>query len=574
MAKTALLVGVSHYESGLSPLLGALEDVEAMQRVLEHPEMGGFDQVKPILNPDVQTLQGEIENLFVDRAKDDLVLLFFSGHGLKDDYGRLYFATRITRKTAKGGLVKSTAVPASFVHEIMDNCRSKRQVVILDCCFSGAFAEGMKAKDDGALDIQTLLGGEGRVVLTSSTSTQYSFEQFDNALSVYTRYIVEGIETGAADADTDGMIAIEELHDYARKKVSETAPAMKPKIYAVEEGFRIILAKAPIEDPKLHYRREVERLASRGLISEIGRYTLDALRTNLDLSIEETGKIEAEVLKPFQDYQRKLQQYEQVLVQVKQREYPFSPATEAELERFRAVLGLRAEDIRPIAARLTQHVDSTLVLPLPDPLHSPEISQVSPDSLTVREPANASIPLSSVSPPAQPATETIPNEPLLRQTRRIGCVSVLGIGCLSVIGAISLYASQNRSIKPHSLPTVLQPSDKPSPPIENKFAQETYPKKECGYAPPNYSGAFYAVGVWEQPGLLETIRSNYCQDAFPRQGCWIQVAGFSDRNDAILFEQFIERKLGHKLGVETAIGHQVKTSPPIPNQPSGFPACP
>ncbi|GAA6623109.1 hypothetical protein NUACC26_089340 [Scytonema sp. NUACC26] len=49
---------------------------------------------------------------------------------------------------------------------------SKRQVLILDCCFSGAFVERMEAKqaipiiDD---KIQAQLGGEGRVVLTSST---------------------------------------------------------------------------------------------------------------------------------------------------------------------------------------------------------------------------------------------------------------------------------------------------------------------------------------------------------------------------------------------------------------------
>ncbi|MEM8717680.1 MAG: hypothetical protein AAGE84_00015 [Cyanobacteria bacterium P01_G01_bin.39] len=43
------------------------------------------------------------------------------------------------------------------------------------------------------VDIQTQLGGEGRAVLTSSTSTQYSFEQQESDLSIYSRYIVEGI---------------------------------------------------------------------------------------------------------------------------------------------------------------------------------------------------------------------------------------------------------------------------------------------------------------------------------------------------------------------------------------------
>ena len=45
------------------------------------------------------------------------------------------------------------------------------------CCFSGAFAEGLSAKDDGTVDLRSQLGGEGRAVLTSSNSIQYSFEQ-------------------------------------------------------------------------------------------------------------------------------------------------------------------------------------------------------------------------------------------------------------------------------------------------------------------------------------------------------------------------------------------------------------
>lgn len=42
MTKKALLVGVSEYEQGLNPLPSAVRDVEAMQRVLQHPSVCGF----------------------------------------------------------------------------------------------------------------------------------------------------------------------------------------------------------------------------------------------------------------------------------------------------------------------------------------------------------------------------------------------------------------------------------------------------------------------------------------------------------------------------------------------------
>ena len=107
MAKIALLIGVSKYQSGLNPLPAAVKDVDAVQEVLLHPDMGGFveSNVTVLKNPDRQQVETAIEMLFSDRLKDDLVLLFFSGHGIKDDTGRLYLATRGTRKSSQGELI-------------------------------------------------------------------------------------------------------------------------------------------------------------------------------------------------------------------------------------------------------------------------------------------------------------------------------------------------------------------------------------------------------------------------------------------------------------------------------------
>jgi uncharacterized caspase-like protein len=179
MAKVALLIGVSEYNIGLDPLPAAVKDVEAMSRVLKAPSLGGFDDVKQLTNPDVQEMQYEIEHLFSSSTKDDLVVLFFSGHGIKDDAGKLFVATRSTSKDSNGDLIQSTAAPASFVLEIMNKSRSRRQVVILDCCFSGAFDSTLRAKHDGSVDLQRELGAEGRVVLTSSSSILFIFTSLE-----------------------------------------------------------------------------------------------------------------------------------------------------------------------------------------------------------------------------------------------------------------------------------------------------------------------------------------------------------------------------------------------------------
>ncbi|MCV3214405.1 ABC transporter substrate-binding protein [Plectonema radiosum NIES-515] len=351
----ALLIGVSEYEPGLTSLPAATKDVKAMEGVLQHPEIGGFDEIKVLENPQRQVMEEAIETLFDGRQKDDLVLLFFSGHGIKDESGKLYFATHNTRKNSQARLVETTAVAASSVHKFMTTSRSRHQVVILDCCFSGAFAEGLSAKDDkdnGFVDIKNQLGGEGRAVLTSSTSTQYSFEQQGADTSTYTRYIVEGLETGAADRDEDGWISVDELHEYAAKKVQEAAPAMKPEIYPIKGGYKIKLAKAPSNDPKLTYLREVEYWVEggNGEISFTGRAVLDALQEKLKLASEEAAAIETKVLAPIEVYKRKLQRYEQAFRKEIEDGFPLSDRTRANLKRLQQALGLRDEDIALIEA--------------------------------------------------------------------------------------------------------------------------------------------------------------------------------------------------------------------------------
>ncbi|NMG21246.1 caspase family protein [Brasilonema bromeliae] len=386
--KVALLIGVSEYGEGLTPLLGAAKDVKVMEQVLQHPEIGNFNEVMLLTNPAPEAMMEAIESLFSGRTKDDLVLLFFSGHGMKDENLKLYFATSRTRKNPQGELVKATAVPASFVHDMMNNCRSKRQVVILDCCFSGAFAQGLSAKDDGSVNIKAILGGEGGAVLTSSTSTQLSFEQQGSDLSVYTRYLVEGIETGAADLDNDGVVSVDELHEYAKQKVQEAAPAMKPEIHTTKEGYKIRLAQAPTDNPKLRYRREIERYKSQGEISFVGRRFLDELRDILGLSPDDAALIETEVLKPYREYKEKLQRYESVLSEAIQRENPLSDNSRHDLKRLQQVLGLRKEDVEPIEERIFDNTTAEQTIINHSPIQQTSTSQPKtalsePDAITV-----------------------------------------------------------------------------------------------------------------------------------------------------------------------------------------------
>jgi len=350
MAKVALLIGVSEYGTGLTGLPGTEADLKAMQQVLQNPQVCNFEAVEALLNPDPTQMLRAIETLFTEnRNRDDLVLLYFTGHGVRDDNGTLYFATRITEKNPQGRIRTSTAVPAARLQEYMSQSRSKRQVLILDCCFSGAFANDMKAKAvDAAIDVKTQLGGEGRAVLTSSTATQVSYEK--EGASIYTRYLVQGLATGAADRDGNGEITIDELHEYAKEKVQEAAPSMQPEIYLVREGYRIVIARAPQDDPKLIFRKEFDKRAKQkqGKISLVEQLALEYRWQELGLSHQEAEQIEREVLQPYQEYWAKLEKFAQAIKKTLDYESKLSATSIDDLRYLQQILKLRDEDITPI----------------------------------------------------------------------------------------------------------------------------------------------------------------------------------------------------------------------------------
>jgi Caspase domain len=237
----ALIVASSRYsDATLTQLQAPAYDADSLAAVLGAATIGGF-QVETLTDQPAQTVLHEIETFFDGRRREDLVLLYFSGHGILDEGARLYFATTDTRVDRP----RSTAVPAAFVNDVMSECRSRRQVLVLDCCNSGSFARGIKA--GGKIGTAERFEGRGRVVITASDALQYAFEagriEGEGAASVFTQSLVDGLRTGGADLNGDGYVSLDELYDYVYGRVLDVSPQQRPGKWAFGVEGQILIAR-------------------------------------------------------------------------------------------------------------------------------------------------------------------------------------------------------------------------------------------------------------------------------------------------------------------------------------------
>ena len=244
--RLALVIATSAYDDpGLRQLLAPAHDAAALAQVLADPEVGGFT-VTSVADGSERDIRLAVEDFLADRGTQDLLLVYLSCHGLLDEHRRLFFAARDTRKDR----LAATGVEAAWVLEQLEDCRARRQVLILDSCFSGAFARGAKGDTDVGLRDRFAGHGRGRMVLTASTATQYSFEgdPVDPGAaqgSVFTAALVAGLRTGAADADGDGFISVDDAYAYAFEQVKARRTAQTPQRWLYGAEGSIILARSP-----------------------------------------------------------------------------------------------------------------------------------------------------------------------------------------------------------------------------------------------------------------------------------------------------------------------------------------
>jgi biotin carboxyl carrier protein len=236
----ALLIGNSTFnDPGLARLAAPENDVIALKEVLERSEVAGFE-TRLLLNAGMVEARDAVFDLFDRRSPDDLLLLYYTGHGLRDERGDLYLALPQTSAKAPGRI----ALEADFVRKQMQNSYSRRQVLILDCCHSGAFVRPGAKGAEVALSRDDFLpaGGHGRYILAAAAASESAFEA--EGRSIFTRHLVDALKNGEAAPERE-TITIEDLHTYVCRRVASEQAPMQPRIWVDEQTEPLIIARNP-----------------------------------------------------------------------------------------------------------------------------------------------------------------------------------------------------------------------------------------------------------------------------------------------------------------------------------------
>lgn len=226
----ALLIGASDYADDRIPDLPACaNDAREFYKVLTDPSVGMFPAQNVTLITDSEVTRVHVVDALDDlsrrASKDDLVLIFFSGHGATDSRDQSYWVMHDTF-----GNLRSTGLPQNEINDLLDSIKTDRLVTLIDACYSAATAQvgGTKSLVD-VKKIYSNFAGEGRVVIAASTGEQLSVVighgKPGHGYSAFAWHVIEAFK-GQADkesGDGDGVMTVTELWAYVKDRTERTA---------------------------------------------------------------------------------------------------------------------------------------------------------------------------------------------------------------------------------------------------------------------------------------------------------------------------------------------------------------
>jgi len=207
----AMVVGVAAYEH--MPILNYTDDdAYKMYAFLRSPEGGGVpDEQIQVLIDEGATRKNILRNmnlLFQQADSNDVILFYFSGHGLQNSFLPIDFEGQLNK------------VKHSEIKEIFKNSKAKYKICIADACHAGGIT---KAKDITYTETSHYYDAfknahGGTVFMLSSKAEEISIENAGLRQGIFTHFLIKGLK-GDADENNNHVVTIGEVYDYVNVNV-------------------------------------------------------------------------------------------------------------------------------------------------------------------------------------------------------------------------------------------------------------------------------------------------------------------------------------------------------------------
>ena len=227
----ALIIGIGEYEQQdeVNPLPYAAKDALAIRDMLTHPQTGTFLPENVILYThatDVKPTRGNIfaslETFKTQMRSDEMLLIFFSGHGDTIPEAVMEGGREVTKQTpyllpynVRFIVPKDTAIAMSEWESRIEAIPARLKIVLLDACHSGGARKDMGGRGEMAIPFENAIPP---FTLSSSQREQASHWDEDLKHGVFTYYLLESLR-GAADSDGSRTVTLREASQYVQTKV-------------------------------------------------------------------------------------------------------------------------------------------------------------------------------------------------------------------------------------------------------------------------------------------------------------------------------------------------------------------